>query len=349
MNTENGRCGVKYPPGVALFQAPFTIYSPVPAKKNQLFSDFSHHMILLIGSGLLLASLWLINLSLDFFHIGETTRLLAMLGGSFGTGLFHYATYDASFSHIYSTFGIAAILYLAIRLREDPDSFGTKQFFLWAALCFWLYLVRQTNIFPIVLLCLYAMTPNPLAKNKVVFALSGAAASIAALLILIGYNHYVTGEFIISSYGNEDFHPIGKFSYEVLFSYERGLFIYYPFALIAVGFALFAKQRVLSISFLALIGCYTLLYGTWHSWFLGGGMGHRGFVEATPLAIVVAAIGLAQISRNTLKWVVYGAIIFSCFVTLRVMSAYWQSDFPFGGADKELYHRTVFGIVGAGQ
>lgn len=342
-NTANGRCGVKYPPGVALFQAPFTIYSPVPAKSNRLFSDYSHYMILLIGSGLLLASLWLVNSSLDYFNVSTAHRVIAMIGGLFGTGLFHYATYDASFSHIYSTFGVSAILYLAIKLRQDPESFSQKHLLWWAILCLWLYLVRQTNLFPIVFICLFAIVPNPIARKQIAFSASGAMATIFALLILIGYNYYVTGEFLISSYGAEGFHPFGKFSYEVLFSYRRGLFLYYPFALIALTLAIFAKQRALALCFFALIASYVLLYGTWHSWWLGAGMGHRGFVEAMPIAMVLVATGLTQFRKSPIRWAAYTAIIFSSFVTLRVMTAYWAGDFPFGGADKALYMKTVLG------
>lgn len=344
VNEAKGLCGVKYPPGVALFQAPFTILSPIPAKPNQLYSDYSHYMILLLGACLLLGTLWFIKKTMAFFPHRETDLYVAMFAGVFGTGVFHYATYDASFSHVYSMFGISAIVYLATVFRQAPDAFKSKHLLAWTLLCFWLYLVRQTNLFPIVAICIYAIWPRVFATPSIQFALSGALASIAALVLLLTYNYYVTGDIVISSYGSERFHSLGKFTYEVFFSYERGLFVYYPFAIFAMAFALYAlvsAHRALALCFIVLVGLYALLYGSWHSWFLGGGMGHRGFVEIMPVGIVLVTIGLNQIESTALRYSLIGTIVASCYVTIVVMGHYWEGLFPFGGADKALFLKTL--------
>lgn len=344
VNEQNGVCGVKYPPGVALLQAPFTILSPVPAKSNKLFSDYSHYMVLLIGSMLLLGSMWLLSRCLSMY--GEATDVMywVMAIGIFGTGVFHYATYDASFSHIYSTFGVSAALYFAVKLKKQSALFSNRDLALWGLTCFWLYLVRQTNIFPIVLICLLAVFPNPFTKQKIVFAGTGAIASILGLALLLAYNHYVTGDIVVSSYGNEKFHSIGKFSLDVLFSFERGLFVYYPAVALALFLSFLSKDRYLTACLVIITAAYTLLYGSWHSWFLGGGMGHRGFVESIPVAILASALGANRVRSIAAKRTLAMLGILCTYVTVAVMVSYWDGSYPFGGANKSLYMKTVFGL-----
>lgn len=345
INKEKGVCGIKYPPGVALFQAPFTIMSPIPAKKNRLFSDYSHYMILLLGAALLMATLWLTYQTLLLYGpISNGIVVPTFFAGVFGTGLFHYATYDASFSHIYSAFGVSALLYLATLFRKKPQSFTSKHLAYWSGLCFWLYLVRQTNLFPIVIICLYAVLPKLFVKRNLIFAASGALGAIAALGLLLLYNYYVTDTLVVSSYGEERFYSVGKFANKVLFSYNRGVFLYYPFIGFAVGTAVLMLRRDLRLTsaFLALITTYVLMYGSWHSWYLGGGMGHRGFVEAVPVAIAVVALGLKRLQQPWLRRIALVAIVASCYITISILVSYWEGRYPFGGGTKALYLMTLF-------
>lgn len=345
INKEKGVCGVKYPPGVALFQAPFTLMSPIPAKKNRLFSDYSHYMILLLGSALLLATLWLTYQTLLLYGpISSSIVVTTSFAGVFGTGLFHYATYDASFSHIYSAFGVSALLYLATLFRKKPQSFTSKHLAYWGGLCFWLYLVRQTNLFPIVIICLYAVMPNLFAKRNLIFAASGAIGAIAGLGLLLLYNYYVTDTLVVSSYGQERFYSIAKFADKVLFSYNRGVFLYYPFVGFAVGAGVLLLRRNLGLAsaFLALIAAYVLMYGSWHSWYLGGGMGHRGFVETVPVAIVVVALGLNRLQHPWLRRIVSAGILASSYVTITILLSYWAGKYPYGGATKAKFFTALF-------
>ena len=59
------------------------------------------------------------------FSDGVTAATLGAL--LFGTGLYHYATFDSSYSHAYSFFLLAALLWLTERWHEDPATTRTAR------------------------------------------------------------------------------------------------------------------------------------------------------------------------------------------------------------------------------
>jgi len=238
--SEQNVCMNKYPPGVGLMQylisLPFTQYILVDGQ----FSEIDHLMVLYIGGGLLVASLLLIFFVLRLQDYNTGHILIALVLYTFGTGVFHYATYDASFSHIYSFFGFSALIFIsnvvAKRLRWTPYLLG-----LYAVLVFWLILVRQTNviltIYPLIVTLLYLR--GNFVRN--VFFAWIIGVSLAVLLQIL-YTYWASGFLTASSYGEESFPHHGRYFLHVLFSIERGLFIYYPIVLLTLIMAAFVRR-----------------------------------------------------------------------------------------------------------
>ena len=94
----------------------------------------------------------------------------------------------------------------------------------------------------------------------------------------------------------------------VLASYERGLFTYYPVLAVGLATGLWTRRTRMATYWLSgLLAAFVTLYGFWFKWFLGGEMGHRGFVELMPFAAVIFASALPELkSRYRVAAIVLG-------------------------------------------
>ena len=336
VDERRGVCGIKYPPGVALLQLPFV--SPwADPKLREGFSREAHAIVLALGSGLLLLIATLSYLTLRRLDVCPLQAQAVVGAFIFGTGLFHYATYDASFSHVYSAGGVALLLWLVTRARETgwrPWMLG-----LFGLSTFWLSTVRQTNVLLTLLIAGVAIIGTDHRSARRV-ALIAVGTTALALLLQVAYNQYVTGTLTLFSYGREGFASWGGRFGDVWFSYERGLSTYYPIMIAAMVLGLFSGERLLGLAFAIGVTGYAFLYGSWHSWMLGHGMGHRGFVELAPLAMVVFGSALQRLQPRW-RLVAIGVTGLSVYVTLQVMVGYWRGSFPFTGANSDVYWRHL--------
>ncbi len=335
-------CGIKYPPGVALLQLPFV--SPwVDPERTDGFPREVHAVVLGLGSCLLLLTATFSYLTLRRLDVGPILSQAIVGVFIFGTGLFHYATYDASFSHIYSACGIALMVWLLTAARKS--GWNTWALGLFGLATFWLYTVRQTNGLLTLLVAVVALMDAD-RKIAVRIGLIWVCATASALLLQVAYNEYVTGTLTALSYGNESFGRVGSRFSDVWFSYERGLATYYPIMIVTLVLAPLCRDRLIGIAFVVAVNAYAFLYGSWHSWMLGQGMGHRGFVELAPLGIVVLGSAVRHLRP---KWrpFVMGLSGICVYVTLQIMVGYWRGTYPFSGADAVLYWRHLLHPTGS--
>ncbi len=337
VNEEKSRCGIKYPPGVAMLQFPFVAYWVSP-DVTLGYSLEQHMAALLIAAVLLL--LWSVfsYQSLALLGCPAHIRLITLTAFILGSGLLHYATYDAALSHIYSAFGVSALLWIVIKSGRS----GWTLFF-WVALAllsFWLCLVRPTNVI-ITFAVLVFSWMDASTRTRLIVSLLWAIATAVAALLMLGYNYYVTGHLIFSSYGTEKFVALGSHVYDVLLSYTRGFALYQPVIIFTAVLAVCLSRNVLSALFIGLLVIFTVLYSSWHSWTLGSGFGHRGFVELSSWGVLVLGLSLSRLRRYGLPLALSG-IMACCYVTVAIMISYWQGHYPFSDASRVDYFQSVF-------
>ena len=334
-----GICRNKYPPGLALLQ--FPIMAPLVNLRTEtpLISPAEHAASLVCGAVVLALICWLLLASSYLLGAPPWAANFAVLAYTFGTGLFHYGTCDSCFTHIYSALGFSLLVWLWLRGRAkgQPPSPWVL-----ALICFLLVSVRNTNLIPILLLLPVCGMPQwrpkeskarrfgwpvtPAAWRGGLAALAGVALAIC---IQVAYNYYATRRFTLSTYGQLTFHFDHPMQWPVLFSYERGLFTYYPVLAVGLAAGLWARRtRMATYWLLGLIAIFVVLYGFWVSWSLGGGMGHRGFVELMPFAAVIFAAALPELApKSRLVVMAFGTVL--AFATLEIMCGYWAGTFPF--------------------
>lgn len=249
----------------------------------------------------------------------------------FGTNLFHYATYDAIFSHAFSFFLFALFLACAARWRNRLDARSTIAIAVVAGL---ITLVRPTNS----LVFVYAFAadaPDWWARLRRSVDLGrmiaiGAATYFAVLLPQLAYWKYTTGHWLIFSYAGETFDFSHPKIVEVLFSVRKGVFVWAPVLFLAVaGFALLRRHaRGYALPTLVFMPLQLWLVASWHDWAYGAGFGHRAFVESAAIfAFGYASLLQSAFAAGRQSWVIAVSVVLT-LVCVRLMLQYWLGVIP---------------------
>ena len=279
-------------------------------------------------------------------YIPKKFALLAVIVCTFGSNLFHYATYDASFSHVYS-FAMISIFIYWIHMEKTfytESKCSKRLFYLLGGVIYGLIiLIRVTDATVILLYCLFNITGvkdlknriKDIASSKIVFFGIGA---IIAFLPQMMYWKITTGKFLMNSYGVTD----AGFKYlnspkiiQVLFVPERGIFFWCPVLLVGVILGIIWKDRIKPMFFCSVIFFCVYIYviASWHSFTLAGGYSHRIFVNIMMLFMLFTGNGLYGISQSTkaVKITVYFIFGITTIWNIICMYAYWRYVIGFDG------------------
>ncbi|HEY7308492.1 MAG TPA: hypothetical protein VH643_03920 [Gemmataceae bacterium] len=338
----------KYPPGVALLRFPVMTFLVDRRPGVSAISKAEHWANVVFSAAALIAVCYLSLRTCQLLALDASSNHAALLAGVFGTGLFHYGTYDSCFSHVYSALAIAFLLWLGVRTIVRRNNHLPA--LLTGLVCLLLVLFRNTNIIVLAMMTLaygYGRHKQGILSFKdgcVDLGILCLGAGSAGCLQLL-YNYYARGRFALSSYGEETFFWNHPQQLSVLFSYDRGLFNYYPVvALVLIcGWAV-RRLRDFAAWFSLLLLSYVVLYGFWSSWQLGCGFGHRGFVELMPLGMVLFAAALSRLSPRWRRCAGVTALLCMAF-TLAFMVRYWRGSFPMSGTTAGVYwHKSLLGL-----
>lgn len=349
------RCELKYQPGLALLRLP--VMGPVAAIANGDNRDLRH-----VSTAEQKVNQWLsvLALLLAIAFMGAAMRRLGvgrlltdatLLIATFGTGLFHYATYDSSYTHIYTAMLVAALVYLGVRthqLRQRPNAL------LVLGISFFVVAIREIDVVPLVLLegaWLLRACPRP-GKPSAWAAHIGdmvkaALPAVIGIVLAVGlqtlYNHWSSGRWALSSYGSESLSLSELREGSVLASYDHGLLLWYPAMVVLLIVPLLrARSRRWGVLGLAMVVPLVVIYGSWNPWWLGGAFGQRGMVDVAPVVAVAGAVGLAAL-RPRERAVAIGLCVVCAFVTLELMAGYWNGTLPFDHDTSAQYWQNVVG------
>lgn len=342
-NPVTGICQNKYPPGVALlrlpFMAPFATREFAANPGQPLITAWEHRISLALGALALFLTVLFCFWTLRALEVSPETAQSTVAVSLFGTGLFHYGTYDSSFSHVYSALLVAILLWMLLGRSDRARGWGAHATV--GVLAALLILVRNTNILLVALGALTAVSPR--ARRHVLALIIGAAAGAS---MQVAYNLLATGTITFSSYGAERFIWDRPMWPSVLLSYERGVFTYYPVLGIALAAGLFVRHtRRAALLLSALVLVLAVLYGFWSSWYLGGGFGHRGFVELVPAVALLLGVAVEGMSPRA-RMVTFAACLIATCMTVQLMWGYWRRTLPFAHADGLLYWSHLWGRFG---
>jgi hypothetical protein len=343
-----------HPIGVAVMQAPLFAAAHGLTKWTNLSPDgftlYYQHAAGLSGLIWIVLGLAVLrHLLLRHFTDGVTAATLITI--LLGTNLYHYATFDSSYSHAYSFFLFAAFLNLTERWHRSPDTTRAVLLGVTAGL---IILTRHTNIVFLACLPLFGVVGAQSLKVRMdelkrhwrrLALMASVTGAVVAPQLMIYYR--ATGRPIVSSYGSLGFHFGAPQLFGVLFSVRKGLFFWSPVLLLAcAGLVYLCRARHSARAFVAGTTLFlivnTYLIASWWDWQFGGSFGHRGFTDALP----VFAIGLAgfytwSARRGSTTIAAAAAAGLAVMLSVFQMLQYWNHVLPFSDTTWDQY-RAIF-------
>jgi hypothetical protein len=343
-----------HPIGVAVMQAPLFSVGHALTKWTNLSPDgFTLYYQHAVGiSGLLWTVGGMVVLGRILrrhFSDGVTAATLATI--LLGTNLYHYATFDSSYSHPYSFFLFAAFLDLTERWYARPRPGTSVLLGLVAGL---IVLTRHTNGLFLMFFPLYGVTNAAefrarlalIARERWLVALATiVAATVVSPQLAIYYQ--ATGRAFVSSYGDLGFNFGSPHLMQVLFSVQKGLFFWCPVLLTSgAGFVWLARSshsaRAFVLPSLLFLLVDTYIIASWWDWQFGGSFGHRGFVDTLPIFAIGMAGCFAWLSAHRhVQRLVFPLVVLAIALNLFQMLQYWNHVLPFSDTTWEQY-RGVF-------
>lgn len=320
---------IKYFGGTAICYSPFFAAAALTAKlAGEEISGYSAPfpiwisigtIVYLVG-GLYFFAKFLVRRKLKNWVINVSLLLLA---GT--TLLLHYGLFSPGWAHIPAFFVVCLLLYLIQLLSEKMTSARIALLFFLVSL---LFFIRPTDVLILLIVpfllkrhqSLFSVVREMLRK-PVAIGLGIVLAFLPALFQ--GYLYFRgSGEWLVYSYTNEGFHFLKPEFIKVLFSVQKGLFVYTPFLpLFFFGIvSLIRHDRRLGIGVLLTLVVNTYVIVSWWCWNYGSTYGMRPFIEFYPLFFIAIAALLQRSGRFARGLIV----AFGCLaITLNIIQT-WQ-------------------------
>lgn len=332
---------IKYPAGEAVMMLPFflmaVLFSVISGSDLTGFSPIFNYNAALSGLFYTVAGLAVLYMVLEE-HFEQRNILPVMIGITFGTNLFHYATFDATFSHAYSFFLVCCFLYLLKRIYGHHQD-GKGLFIALGAVAGLIVITRPSNALIFIVGLLYGLLSREDVRHRIAFwrerishLLLAGVAFFTICSIQLVYWKIITGSFLIYSYGGEGFDFLHPAVGHVLFNLQYGLLFWTPLVTAVIP-GLFAVRKqapeyfIASIMFL-LLNLY--IVSSWHEWEFGFGFGHRAFIESLPLVAVSLGALYENTKAATWRHTLTGFIGLCSIFTSWLMINYWLIHIPYG-------------------
>ena len=352
----------QYPIGTALLAAPFFLMADLyvvitGGERSGLSQPYQVANMVAGSTYLIFGTLIVWRILAGFFAASVAAWTLVVV--IFGTNVFHYASYDASFSHIYSWFLVAAYLLALIRYHEGP---GRRALPFLAGVLLGLIVITRVPNGVVGVLALAAWLDARRAevtRRRSLGDLATFAVGLGiALLPLFLYWSAATGSLIVYSYGAQGFAWHDPALTAFLFSVSKGLLFWAPLLFLAIPgfFVLPARLRPwFSVSAPIAVVLQIYLCASWRPWDFGGSFGSRPFVEFMPILALPIAATLAALRPGRLRVAVRVLVVLLVGLNLFLMHAYWRRFIPFSGttvavlADLPRKHLLLLGFPGAAE
>lgn len=305
-----------------------------------------------------LAALFYLWLGLKFLRkllpamgFSQQQTALVMVIVALGTNLNYYVLKEGAMSHVYSFAAISAFLLL---VKKAADEFKLS-YLVQASLVFGLIvIIRPTNGLVILLAPFVAgsserfiaLTRKSFGSLKNILSIFVTAAFFPFMMLLLWYLQ--SGKWIVYSYGDKGFDFTDPYFFQILFSFDKGWFIYTPVALLAMGglIYLFRKNKFQFFWATLFLVAFVYVQSSWYCWNFTSNFGNRTFIDIYPLIAIFLGYLLIMVKNSKMLHQVM-ITIFALLIALNSLQFYqhYRYIFPPGKITFEIYkdafHRTV--------
>jgi hypothetical protein len=318
----SGNYVMKYPAGQAILFSPFFFIAHAAAGLSERYpaDGFSYPYQLCIGIGMLfyacIGICVLRKVLLHFFPDAVTAVTLLVV--FFATNYLNYSVIDGAMTHNTLFMLYAFLLLFTIRFYEKPTLRFAMAIGVVAGLA---TLVRPTEIICIVIPLCWKMTGFSKIKERISFLINHRSLIVPAIVVFalvvfvqFAYWKYVSGSWIVYSYGKEGFDWLQPHIIDGLLSYKNGWLVYTPVMLLVFpGFICIYKRNRELFFTLSLFSClflYTCF--AWHEWWYGGSLGQRAMIQAYPLLALPLGSFFQYAQRKRLLLLVVAVFLSGC-------------------------------------
>jgi len=276
-------------------------------------------------------------------YFSPKVSYLTVMALLLGTNMLSYATYDASFTHVYSLFLIACILYLTpvwYKTMSYPLSICLATLFTLNVL------VRPENILILIVVLFWNITSWAQVRQRAVLlwrqrwkVLTMLLSGLIVLFPQLAYWHHVTRHWLVFSYQGETFNFAQPHILDILFSTDRGVFFWAPVLVLSlVGLVLLWKRlKEWALALYIFLPIWLYVTSSWHSWQFGASYGHRAFIDIFPLFGLAMATVYASVKSSTVKRALAVFVGVCTVANLFLTYQYWIIVLPSTGTTIQLY------------
>ena len=340
----------KYPCGTAVLISPFFCYAHLTAKSsgfaNDGFSRPYQNSVFYAAVFYLFLGLVFLRKLLKLYHLHWGNIFLMQFLIVFATSLVSYVNYDSAFSHVYSFFALTAFLFFV------KAYFTHKQikYFIWACVFLGLVIIlRPVNVIIILFIPFLAGSFENLKAGIVIIfqrkwaLISGLILTSCIVFLQLYLWHYQTGEYLVYSYQGEGFHFLAPAFFKILFSYQKGLFVYTPITFIALAGCLVLlkkKEFYLFFTWITFFVILTYVLSSWEFWTYGGSFGLRAYIDFYAIFFILLGLFIENV-KTWLKLPIIMLSLLTVPVCLIQTKQYKEYILLWNSMDKYKYW-TVF-------
>lgn len=282
------------------------------------------------------------------FNASEKLAAFITLVIGLGTNLIYFIVIEGSMSHVYSFSLITVFLYSIWQFFHS----GSRKWFILSSMLFGvILLIRPTNI--LILLLVPVMSEgreNIREKLKQLFLnprilFSGIFLFLLILSIQLTIWYLQTGNFIVYSYGNETFNFLSPRAFSILFSFNRGWFIYTPVAFLSIAglYGIFRENKSNVIWILIFLILFIYIASCWWMWYYASKFGQRIFIDIYAL-IAILLVYLFRIIQGKKIFRITFTTLFVLLTGFSLVQFYQHVKwiFPETYITKEIYWDSFF-------
>ncbi|MCX6248725.1 MAG: hypothetical protein NTW10_13455 [Bacteroidetes bacterium] len=266
---------------------------------------------------------------------------------AFGTNILYFTLVEDSMSHVYSFFLVTLFLYTVYRYFHGKTG---KYFILSSILLGIIILVRPTNGMILLLVPLMAWLANPGIRFRLSSILhpqppilhftSGILVFLVILSLPLLLWHHTTGHWFVYQYGNERFHFLHPHFFSILFSFNRGWFVYTPVALIAVLglWGLWKENKTIFLWTTAFLVIFIYVSSCWWMWYYASKCGQRIFIDLYAFIAILLFFLFRSFQKGKAGRILLASVLL-LFTGLNIFQTYQHSILVFPGVDinREIY------------
>lgn len=290
---NSGNYILKYTVGQALLFSPFFL---VGHTYTLLFSSypadgFSYPYQLSIGLGMIIYAFiglyYLRKILLKFFK--DVTTAITLIVLVFATNYLDYSAIDGAMTHntLFTLYTI--LVYCVIKFYEKPSIQNAILIGFFTGL---LTLIRPTEIICLLIPLLWGIENYTSFKVRIAFLkreLKYPITTIVVFILIVSiqliYWKWVSGQWLVYTYGKEGFNWFQPNFIDGFFSFRAGWLIYSPVCIFSMlGFYQLYKnhrEHFYSILIFFILFCYICF--SWNEWWYGASLGQRAMIQAYPI------------------------------------------------------------------